>query len=199
MPCPKRIWQRRVRDADARGAAGWRVGPLGRKLWITNGNEAGCSSSSRTSNRRGLPRHHGLSGRTRLTWFYGRQEGRQAGHPRQQHCELLFDGCRVPAANVLGDVGKGYKIAIETLNEGRIAIGAQMIGLAQGALDHATAYTKERKQLASDRRFPGGAASTGARRDRGARRTADGVRSGAIARWRQAVSHRSRHGEALLV
>jgi len=62
-------------------------------------------------------------------------------------CELLFDGCRVPAANVLGDVGKGYKIAIETLNEGRIAIGAQMIGLAQGALDHATAYTKERKQF----------------------------------------------------
>ena len=53
----------------------------------------------------------------------------------------------MPAANVLGDAGKGYKIAIETLNEGRIAIGAQMIGLAQGALDHATAYTKERKQF----------------------------------------------------
>ena len=51
-------------------------------------------------------------------------------------CELLFEDCRVPRANVLGDVGKGYKVAIETLNEGRIGIGAQMIGLAQGALDH---------------------------------------------------------------
>ena len=53
----------------------------------------------------------------------------------------------MPRANVLGDVGKGYKVAIETLNEGRIGIGAQMIGLAQGALDHAVRYTKERKQF----------------------------------------------------
>ena len=62
-------------------------------------------------------------------------------------CELLLEDCRVPAANVLGEVGRGYKVAIETLNEGRIGIGAQMIGLAQGALDHALAYTKERKQF----------------------------------------------------
>ena len=61
-------------------------------------------------------------------------------------CELILDDCRVPAANVLGEVGKGYKIAIETLNEGRIAIGAQMAGLAQGALRHAIAYAKERRQ-----------------------------------------------------
>jgi alkylation response protein AidB-like acyl-CoA dehydrogenase len=53
----------------------------------------------------------------------------------------------VPAANVLGSIGKGYKVAIETLNEGRIGIGAQMVGLAQGALDHAIAYVKERKQF----------------------------------------------------
>jgi len=62
-------------------------------------------------------------------------------------CELLLEDCRVPAANVLGDVGRGYKVAIETLNEGRIGIGAQMIGLAQGALDHAIAYTQERRQF----------------------------------------------------
>ena len=62
-------------------------------------------------------------------------------------CELLFEECRVPKANVLGEVGKGYKVAIETLNEGRIGIGAQMIGLAQGALDHTIAYTRERKQF----------------------------------------------------
>src|SRR4029453_5656166 len=62
-------------------------------------------------------------------------------------CELLLEGCRVPPGNVLGEGGKGYKIAIETLNEGRIAIGAQMIGLARGALDHAVAYARERKQF----------------------------------------------------
>jgi len=62
-------------------------------------------------------------------------------------CELLLEGCRVSRASVLGEVGKGYKVAIETLNEGRIGIGAQMIGLAQGALDHTIAYTRERKQF----------------------------------------------------
>jgi short/branched chain acyl-CoA dehydrogenase len=62
-------------------------------------------------------------------------------------CELILEDCRVPRANVLGEVGKGYKTAIETLNEGRIGIGAQMIGLAKGALRHAIAYTKERKQF----------------------------------------------------
>jgi alkylation response protein AidB-like acyl-CoA dehydrogenase len=62
-------------------------------------------------------------------------------------CELLLEDCPVPGANVLGEVGKGYKVAIETLNEGRIGIGAQMVGLAQGALNHAVAYTKQRKQF----------------------------------------------------
>jgi butyryl-CoA dehydrogenase len=60
---------------------------------------------------------------------------------------LILDDCHVPAENVLGEVGKGYKIAIETLNEGRIGIGAQMIGLAQGALDHTLRYVKERSQF----------------------------------------------------
>jgi alkylation response protein AidB-like acyl-CoA dehydrogenase len=62
-------------------------------------------------------------------------------------CELIFDDCRVPKGNVLGEVGKGYKTAIETLNEGRIGIGAQMVGLALGALDATVKYTKERKQF----------------------------------------------------
>jgi alkylation response protein AidB-like acyl-CoA dehydrogenase len=62
-------------------------------------------------------------------------------------CELVLENCAVPRDRVLGDVGKGYKVAIETLNEGRIGIGAQMIGLAQGALDHAVQYTRERKQF----------------------------------------------------
>ena len=62
-------------------------------------------------------------------------------------CELVLEECRVPRANVIGEVGKGYKAAIETLNEGRIGIGAQMIGLAQGALDHTIKYTQERRQF----------------------------------------------------
>jgi alkylation response protein AidB-like acyl-CoA dehydrogenase len=61
--------------------------------------------------------------------------------------ELLLENVRVPAENVLGEVGKGYKVAIETLNEGRIGIGAQMVGLAQGALDHTIGYVKEREQF----------------------------------------------------
>ena len=76
----------------------------------------------------------------------------------------------MPAANVLGEVGKGYKVAIETLNEGRIGIGAQMVGLAQGALDHAIRYTQERKQFGKAiARLPGRAAPAGARGDRRAR------------------------------
>src|SRR5205085_5400750 len=62
-------------------------------------------------------------------------------------CELMFEDCVVPKSQILGEVGKGYKVAIETLNEGRIGIGAQMVGLAQGALDHTIAYIKERKQF----------------------------------------------------
>jgi butyryl-CoA dehydrogenase/short/branched chain acyl-CoA dehydrogenase len=76
----------------------------------------------------------------------GRKEDK-LGIRASSTCELILDNCRVPAANVLGEPGKGYKIAIETLNEGRIAIGGQMIGLARGALDHAIAYAKQRKQF----------------------------------------------------
>ena len=76
----------------------------------------------------------------------GRKEDK-LGIRASSTCELLFDACAVPQANVLGEVGKGYKTAIETLNEGRIGIGAQMVGLSQGALDHAIRYTKERRQF----------------------------------------------------
>jgi alkylation response protein AidB-like acyl-CoA dehydrogenase len=62
-------------------------------------------------------------------------------------CELILDACLVPSENIVGELGKGYKIAIETLNEGRIAIGGQMVGLAQGALGHAIAYAKQRRQF----------------------------------------------------
>jgi alkylation response protein AidB-like acyl-CoA dehydrogenase len=76
----------------------------------------------------------------------GKQEAK-LGSRASSTCELLCDDCRVPKAQVLGEVGRGYKAAIETLNEGRIGIGAQMIGLARGALEHAIKYTKERKQF----------------------------------------------------
>jgi alkylation response protein AidB-like acyl-CoA dehydrogenase len=76
----------------------------------------------------------------------GRKEDKM-GIRASSTCELLLDGCVVPAANLLGEEGKGYKIAIETLNEGRIGIGAQMLGLAEGAWGHAAKYAKERRQF----------------------------------------------------
>jgi len=82
--------------------------------------------------------------------FAGFQVGKKEdklGIRASSTCELILDDCRVPEENLLGEFGKGYKIAIETLNEGRIAIGSQMVGLAQGALDHAVAYAKERRQF----------------------------------------------------
>jgi alkylation response protein AidB-like acyl-CoA dehydrogenase len=120
----------------------------GRKLWITNGNEANLfivfANVNPGEGYRGITAflvERGFPGFT-----VGKKEDK-LGIRASSTCELLFDGCRVPRANVLGEVGKGYKVAIETLNEGRIGIGAQMIGLAQGALDHAVAYTRERKQF----------------------------------------------------
>jgi alkylation response protein AidB-like acyl-CoA dehydrogenase len=120
----------------------------GRKLWITNGNEADLFVVFGTVNPdagyRGITAF--LVERGSAGFIVGKKEDK-LGIRASSTCELVFDGCRVPRANVLGEVGKGYKVAIETLNEGRIGIGAQMIGLARGALDHAVAYTKERKQF----------------------------------------------------
>jgi alkylation response protein AidB-like acyl-CoA dehydrogenase len=120
----------------------------GRKLWITNGNEADLFIVFATVNPdagyRGITAflvERGMGGFT-----VGRKEDK-LGIRASSTCELIFEDCRVPRAHVLGEIGKGYKVAIETLNEGRIGIGAQMIGLARGALDHAIKYTKDRKQF----------------------------------------------------
>jgi alkylation response protein AidB-like acyl-CoA dehydrogenase len=120
----------------------------GRKLWITNGNEADLFLVFATVNPeagyRGITAfvvERGLAGFT-----VGKKEDK-LGIRASSTCELIFEDCRVPKGQVLGEVGKGYKSAIETLNEGRIGIGAQMIGLAAGALAHAITYTKERKQF----------------------------------------------------
>jgi alkylation response protein AidB-like acyl-CoA dehydrogenase len=120
----------------------------GRKLWITNANEADLfivfANANPAAGYRGITAflvERGLAG-----FSVGKKEDK-LGIRASSTCELVLDECSVPRANVLGEVGKGYKIAIETLNEGRIAIGAQMIGLAQGALDHAIKYTRERKQF----------------------------------------------------
>src|SRR5215471_12809400 len=120
----------------------------GRKLWITNGNEADVFLVFATVNPdagyRGITAFIVERGFTGFT--VGKKEDK-LGIRASSTCELICDECRVPRTHVLGDVGKGYKTAIETLNEGRIGIGAQMIGLAAGALDHAIRYTKERKQF----------------------------------------------------
>ena len=120
----------------------------GRKLWITNGNEADVFLVFATVNPEAG--YRGITAFVVERGFAGFTVGKKEdklGIRASSTCELLFDECRVPASNVLGEVGKGYKTAIETLNEGRIGIGAQMIGLAAGALDHTIRYTKERKQF----------------------------------------------------
>jgi alkylation response protein AidB-like acyl-CoA dehydrogenase len=120
----------------------------GRKLWITNANEADLFIVFATVNPeagyRGITAF--LVERGTPGFTVGKKEDK-LGIRASSTCELVLDECQVPAAHVIGEVGKGYKVAIETLNEGRIGIGAQMLGLAAGALDHAIAYTKERKQF----------------------------------------------------
>jgi alkylation response protein AidB-like acyl-CoA dehydrogenase len=120
----------------------------GRKLWITNGNEADLFIVFATvdpgAGYRGITAF--LVERGTQGFTVGRKEDK-LGIRASSTCELIFEDCRVPASSVLGEPGKGYKVAIETLNEGRIGIGAQMVGLAKGALAHAIRYTKERKQF----------------------------------------------------
>ena len=125
---------------------GFRI--TGRKLWITNANEADLfvvfANLNPEAGYRGITAfivERGFPG-----FSVGRKEDK-LGIRASSTCELIFESCEVPRANVLGESGKGYKVAIETLNEGRIGIGAQMIGLAQGALDHTTRYIRERKQF----------------------------------------------------
>jgi alkylation response protein AidB-like acyl-CoA dehydrogenase len=134
---------RAIQDGD-----GYRL--TGRKLWITNAAEAGFFLLFANLNP-----EQGYKGITAFLVerdFPGFQVGKKEdklGIRASSTCELILDGCCVPMANVVGEVGKGYKVAIETLNEGRIGIGAQMLGLAQGALDHALAYAQQRKQFGS--------------------------------------------------
>ena len=120
----------------------------GRKLWISNAMEADLFLVFATVNPEA-----GYRGITAFMVERG-TDGFTVGHKEDKMgirasstCELLFDDCRVPAGNVVGEVGKGYKIAIETLNEGRIGIAAQMLGLAEGAWSLAVKYSKERKQF----------------------------------------------------
>jgi short-chain 2-methylacyl-CoA dehydrogenase len=120
----------------------------GRKLWITNAAEAGIYFLFANANPEAG--HRGITCFIVERNFAGFQVGKKEdklGIRASSTCELILDDCRVPAENVLGETGKGYKIAIETLNEGRIAIGSQMTGLAQGALDHAIGYARERRQF----------------------------------------------------
>ena len=120
----------------------------GRKLWITNAAESGLYLVFANANP--AAGHRGITCFIVERNFPGFQVGKKEdklGIRASSTCELIMDDCLVPAGNVLGEVGKGYKIAIETLNEGRIAIGAQMAGLAQGALDHSIAYAKQRQQF----------------------------------------------------
>ena len=120
----------------------------GRKLWISNAGEGGLFVLFANANP--AAGYRGITAFLIERAFPGFQVGKKEdklGIRASSTCELILDECRVPKANVLGEFGKGYKIAIETLNEGRIAIGAQMVGLAQGALGHAVAYAKQRKQF----------------------------------------------------
>jgi alkylation response protein AidB-like acyl-CoA dehydrogenase len=122
----------------------------GRKLWITNGGEAGLfiifANTNPEAGYRGITAF--VVERDFEGFTIGKKEDK-LGIRASSTVELIMDGVRVSADNVAGEVGKGYKIAIETLNEGRIGIGAQMLGLAQGALDNTLRYVQEREQFGS--------------------------------------------------
>jgi alkylation response protein AidB-like acyl-CoA dehydrogenase len=120
----------------------------GRKMWITNGAEAGIFVLF--ANADPAAGHRGITAFIVEKGFKGFAVGRKEdklGIRASSTTELILDGCEVPAENVLGPVGQGYRIAIDTLNGGRIGIGAQMIGVARGALNAAIAYVKERQQF----------------------------------------------------
>jgi butyryl-CoA dehydrogenase/short/branched chain acyl-CoA dehydrogenase len=120
----------------------------GQKLWITNAREAGLfivfATLDAGAGYKGITAFLVERGARGLS--IGKKEDK-LGIRASSTCEIVFDDCQVPAESILGEPGKGYKIAIETLNEGRIGIAAQMLGLAQGAWSHAAKYAKERKQF----------------------------------------------------
>src|SRR5438093_7909009 len=120
----------------------------GRKLWITNAAEAGLfilfANANPDSGYKGITAF--LVDRDTPGFTVGKKEDK-LGIRASSTCELVLEECFVPAGSVLGEVGKGYKVAIETLNEGRIGIGAQMVGVARGALEQALQYSKVRSQF----------------------------------------------------
>jgi butyryl-CoA dehydrogenase len=132
---------RAERDGD-----GWVLD--GQKMWITSGNEAGLfivfATVDSGAGYKGITAF--LVERDSVGFSVGKKEDK-LGIRASSTTELILEGVSVPEENVLGAVGQGYKVAIETLNEGRIGIGAQMLGLAQGALDHTVRYVKEREQF----------------------------------------------------
>ena len=120
----------------------------GAKLWITNANEADIflviANANPEAGYKGITAfvvERGFEG------FSVSKKENKLGIRASSTCEILLEDCRVPKENILGELGKGYKVAIETLNEGRIGIGAQMVGIAQGAFDAALGYIQERKQF----------------------------------------------------
>lgn len=132
---------RAERDGD-----GWRL--TGQKLWITNAKEAGLfivfATVDPDEGYKGITAFLVEAGAEGFT--VGKKEDK-LGIKASSTCEIVLEGVRLSETDVLGEVGQGYKVAIETLNEGRIGIGAQMVGLAQGALDHTLKYVKEREQF----------------------------------------------------
>jgi butyryl-CoA dehydrogenase/short/branched chain acyl-CoA dehydrogenase len=120
----------------------------GRKLWISNAREAGLFIVFATLDP--AAGYHGITAflveKGAPGFTVGHKEDK-LGIRASSTCELILDGCEIPEENLLGEPGKGYKIAIETLNEGRIGIGAQMLGLAEGAWGHAARYAQERRQF----------------------------------------------------
>jgi alkylation response protein AidB-like acyl-CoA dehydrogenase len=120
----------------------------GQKLWITNAREAGMfivfATLDPAAGYKGITAF--LVEKNTIGFSVGKKEDK-LGIRASSTCEIILEDCHIPAENMLGEPGKGYKIAIETLNEGRIGIGAQMLGLAQGAWSHAAAYARERKQF----------------------------------------------------
>ena len=120
----------------------------GRKLWITNAAEAELfvifANVDPSKGYKGITAF--LVERTFPGFEVGKREDK-LGIRASSTCELILEGCRVPRNNVLGEVGRGYKIAIDTLNEGRIGIGAQMVGVAQGSFEHGLRYAQERRQF----------------------------------------------------
>jgi alkylation response protein AidB-like acyl-CoA dehydrogenase len=138
--------QTRAEAVRLDSGAGFRLN--GRKLWISNAREAGLfivfATLDASAGYRGITAFLVEKGTAGFT--VGHKEDK-LGIRASSTCELVFDHCEIPEENLLGEPGKGYKIAIETLNEGRIGIGAQMLGLAEGAWGHAARYARERRQF----------------------------------------------------